>query len=621
MAADHTSLRARPGIGRVRQALSGGGILPTALACLALAALAAVLARCAFYGSHSPDESYYLAVPYRVYLGDALLIDEWQGSQFSAFLLYLPLTLFIRFTGSTDGILLFFRILFVICQTLVSFFVFIKVKRFGILTGLCSAGLFLLYVPEFMEALDYYTMSMMAVELIVVILFFSDRITAAKGVAVGILAACAVVSLPMLAVVYFVYAAAVPIAGIRSRKTKHPARGILSLRFFCSVTAGILLIFILFLFFLAARAPLNAYLKNIGNLFSGYDYVLSSANRERRNTFNYFAVVKNLFRLQPVGFLLSLLITVGLVIDRRRLAHRTFWCALLSVFYVYYAVSMLCGIPGRLEQSLLCPYILYMFTIHCYILTEKRNRKLLFVLCGGGAYILCLGAASAVFQYVGVLGCVIGNTAFAPVIKDLHRELRCATADFGDGDKRRFERRIPAILTAACVVCAVGIALGCGGSLVVSDRVDSGLRWDGEPIRETVENGPMKGIIVSQREKAVYDRVSADIGLIHELAPGGLYIEGRLPVGYLMYDARVCACSAWYVDNPELTGRYYEADPNRIPQAVYLPTEDIYADEELFRFLIQMFIRDYGKTHPLFADYERIKGEAGYILLAPDARE
>ena len=42
-------------------------------------------------------------------LGDRLLIDEWHMSQFSGVLLYLPVLLFERLTGGTDGIYLAFR--------------------------------------------------------------------------------------------------------------------------------------------------------------------------------------------------------------------------------------------------------------------------------------------------------------------------------------------------------------------------------------------------------------------------------------------------------------------------------------------------------------------------------
>ena len=95
---------------------------------IAIAFFALLSFRGAFYGIASPDESFYLTIPYRIINGDALFVDEWHASQLSSFLLWLPMKLYISITGGTDGIVLFFRCLFVICQTAVSCYTYKKVK-------------------------------------------------------------------------------------------------------------------------------------------------------------------------------------------------------------------------------------------------------------------------------------------------------------------------------------------------------------------------------------------------------------------------------------------------------------------------------------------------------------
>jgi len=109
---------------------------------------ALTLFRSIFYGIATPDESFYLTIPYRVIKGDALLLDEWHASQLSAFLLYLPMKLFLLINKSTDGIILYFRFLFAISQTAVSCYTYYKLKKFGTLPALISAVIFLLYVPS-----------------------------------------------------------------------------------------------------------------------------------------------------------------------------------------------------------------------------------------------------------------------------------------------------------------------------------------------------------------------------------------------------------------------------------------------------------------------------------------
>ncbi len=88
-----------------------------------------VLLRASFYGTHTWDESFYLTIPYRFFLGDAPFVDEWHVSQLSAFLQYIPLWLFVKIAGSAEGIILYFRILTCLCQFAIAVFMFQKLKK------------------------------------------------------------------------------------------------------------------------------------------------------------------------------------------------------------------------------------------------------------------------------------------------------------------------------------------------------------------------------------------------------------------------------------------------------------------------------------------------------------
>lgn len=58
------------------------------------------------YGFGGNDEAFYLTVPQRFNMGDALIKDEWHLSQLSGFLLMPFVWLFTTITGSTEGIIL-----------------------------------------------------------------------------------------------------------------------------------------------------------------------------------------------------------------------------------------------------------------------------------------------------------------------------------------------------------------------------------------------------------------------------------------------------------------------------------------------------------------------------------
>jgi|GEM_PF-5308793 len=599
-----------------RGAVLNNGAVSCILCLAALLLLGGILLFSSFRGLHSPDESFYLTVPYRVYLGDALLIDEWQESQFSSFLQYLPLALFIRVTGSADGIVLFFRILFVICQTAVSIFIFFRMKRFGVLSALCSAALFLVYVPEYVESLDYYTMSLMALASVAVILFPADRVSLPMGAGAGVLFACAVVAQPMLAVLYILYTAGVFTAAVIKKKKN--ISQYLTFRVWGSISVGVLLTAVVFLVFLLSRASLKDYIDNIGNLFLGYNHILPFVSDQKGNVLRYDIIVGALIRLHPVGFYLSVGLTSALFVDFRRLSHRTVWCLLLGIFYAYYVVSVLVTLRDRVDLSLFTPYILFVFSLHCYLLTRQKNRRFLLIWLAGLVYTLCLGAISRALNYVGVIGCVISNIAFAPISCNLIRELRAEAVDRADR-AAGIKKTTAVIMTAVCVACGAGILFCNAGVLAVSDHLSYDfLTWRDHGAQVTVTQGPLKGIAVSEEEKDANDRILSDLSLLKELAPGKLYVAGMLPYVYLASDEAPGTCSAWNTEKDDLLKMYYEMNPAHIPVAVYVPFIDVYRNGSLDPGVLYGFVYRY-KENPFFKEYTMQKGDVGYFLIAPDA--
>ena len=71
------------------------------------------------WGMADIDETFYLSIPFRLVQGDALLVEEWNLSQLSALLLYPIMKVYLFLFKSTDGIVLSFRIIYVIFQILV----------------------------------------------------------------------------------------------------------------------------------------------------------------------------------------------------------------------------------------------------------------------------------------------------------------------------------------------------------------------------------------------------------------------------------------------------------------------------------------------------------------------
>ncbi len=603
---------------RERRAGSGGSALKTALCFAVLAAFGGLLVRCAFYGVHTPDESFYLTVPYRILLGDALMINEWQGSQFSAFLQYLPLAAFLKIAGSTEGIILFSRLLFVFCQTAVSVFIFLMLRRYGTFGALASALLFLVYVVECVEALDYYTMSLTPFVLIALLLFASDRVSVFKSVFIGVLGACAVTALPVLAVVYFVYTAAVCVWFSANRKKKKPSAHA-ALRLWGGITAGVVLTAAAFLVFLLPQASLPELFHGVKNLFAGFNHVLPFTPGKECNTLNYGMIVKSLYRLQPIGFSLSLALTAGLLLDFRRMKHRWIWIPVLCLFTLYYVVSVMAQLRAAIVQSMFSPYVLFVFTIQCYLLTKKKNRRFLWIWCAGVVYMICLGAISRALNYVGAIGCVISCVAFGPVAGALFAELRLPSAREISARLQKTKKAVCFASAVVCIVCCAGVVAVNAAALWESDRLDAYLNRKEEPSSAVLTEGPLKGIYVSEKDKEAYDLLISDLKQIRMLSDGRLYVDGMLPPAYLMMDAPPATSSAWYMGKPELLESYYQQDPSRVAGAVYVPFIELYNNNQTNYNVLYSFQYHFFADYPRFKDYTLIRGGAGYILIAPEA--
>ena len=65
------------------------------------------------YGYIYNDEPFILTLSHRLIKGDAFLYDEWQPTQLTGFLNYPWMYLFVSTHSNTDGIILYFRHLYV----------------------------------------------------------------------------------------------------------------------------------------------------------------------------------------------------------------------------------------------------------------------------------------------------------------------------------------------------------------------------------------------------------------------------------------------------------------------------------------------------------------------------
>ena len=146
------------------------------------------------------DESFFLATPYRLYQGDALLIDEWNVTQLSSFLMIPIFNLVMKIQGLT-GIILTFRYIFVCVQALVSMVLFNMLKKYSKFGAIVGVIAFLWYTPYSINALSYNSMGIISLALFTAF-WVSEGKVRMYSVCAGIFLAFSVLCNPFLVILH-----------------------------------------------------------------------------------------------------------------------------------------------------------------------------------------------------------------------------------------------------------------------------------------------------------------------------------------------------------------------------------------------------------------------------------
>jgi hypothetical protein len=115
-----------------------------------------------YFGISPHDESYYVAMPYRMVLGDHFFINEYSLGQTASFFTYPFIKLFIYITKSTDSIILFARYLHLIANLILATLVFYSFKKISATwIALLLALICIVFTPFNIHSLSYNTLAIL----------------------------------------------------------------------------------------------------------------------------------------------------------------------------------------------------------------------------------------------------------------------------------------------------------------------------------------------------------------------------------------------------------------------------------------------------------------------------
>ena len=199
------------------------------------------------FGQGFEDEYFYISIAQRICNGDALLYDEWHLAQLMGIFLAPLYSVFHYFNPANEGIIIYFRLCYVVFHTIVSIILYINIRKNYNFSNF-AALLFMVYTPYQIMSLSYNTMSIDF--LLLAYLLFSHRNVFCYIIS-GIFLSCAVLNTPYLAVIYiilFLY--------VMFFSKKENGDSLCDKQSFILVSIGVIISIILFVGFLLSRASL-----------------------------------------------------------------------------------------------------------------------------------------------------------------------------------------------------------------------------------------------------------------------------------------------------------------------------------------------------------------------------
>lgn len=584
------------------------------------------------FGFGDNDESFIISISLRLVRGDSLLTDEWHLSQLSAFLTYSFAKIYVVIVGSTEGIILYFRYLFVLLQVVISTTIYCYFRRYGVI-AIFSALLYCLHIPlAQLMTLGYNSYSLAFVELTgLMLLSTSYKFSNIKLFFAGIFAACSVLSCPLLMFVYFSYF--ILVVCFEANKHKNNQFSKLSDKYFSFktwawITGGILVVAALFFLFLFSRTTLSDIIKNFPMMINGPEYNLGLSYGSIIATTSLLTM----FMLNPALFVLDVILIAALTFDKKRLNHRSMYLICEIIIFTVYMIILVKSNKMETLFHVFWMWPIFQLGLICYILTKNKNKQLFyFVFLLGSIYSFLLDLESDT-SIAAMMAMAVPNTAGVIFIKDLSVELfeEYRNNSFRNQQKNIYKMQqkslnvktkdqLPRyIALSLCISIIAQIGVQCFVNVdfkniyceyILDHAVDKT-----EPFDVTLKYGPQKGLKTTKYKSDLYYNTLDDLSEIKDNCSEAVLIPILAPWCYLYLDLPFATYTTYLLQYEQFDNTlsrlqdYYKFHPDKSPEYIYIPLYDEYYAKNNMQAVKML------EKFENFFDVTVKEGKEGYIL-------
>ena len=507
------------------------------------------------YGYGDIDESFYLTVPYRMCLGDALFTDEWHLSQMAGFILYPFVWIYAKINGNLDGIILAARYLCTAIQCSIGMFIYFRTRKINWLGASVAAICYTLYIPFNITALSYNSMGIMALVVTLVILLTAETVLYLQYIIAGMFFAFAVLCNPYLLFVYLLYVLFVCTKSIIDQRISFDTCCITSLKGLLYITIGAVIIAVIFLAFVFSRMSIIELIEAIPAILGDPEHTHRSFAYKLYMFFNSIIIQRKRL-LQPIYLAMSVLLLICLC-DKERVKHKLmyfFTASLLTIclMVIHFRINYINHLMWSL--NILGPII--------FLISSDKSVKQIFYLLWlpGMLYAFCLHLSSNQTFYA------ISSASTVAIVGSILMLALFAEECFEESDNA-------IIRNFVCLITAFMMLFQISTEALLRYKH---IFWDSEIETQTclIEHGIEAGIYVSEPKHKLYYDYLQNLSILHNYdAKKVLYLSDHTWF-YLTDDYEFACYSAWLSGVNEVTiarlKQYYSFNPEKMPDVVYV---------------------------------------------------
>ncbi len=510
--------------------------------------------RC-FYSVNTTDEAYYIGTVYRLWFGDGMLCDEWNPTQqMCSFWLYPFYALFRLILGSNDGMILAFRLLYIVFQLFISGYMYGKLKKFGYISFF-PIFFYLLSTAFNINSLSYNTMANSALVALLVTLVMMEKPDWKNCIWCGIFASIVVMGNPYAVFAYVLYGAACVVVTLLLKKWNKEIPVSLQFETFFKMSLTAAGIFVIFLIFTFWHATLERIVKNLPYIVGDQEHV-QRWNVKISDYFRYF-------REHYLGaVIVPIVVSVIALFDKKRVKHGV----------IYMGLSVVSILPYMIYHGLISDYVpinlvtvpICFLGLTAYVVSEKKLHRVF--------YIWYLPA-----MFYPFIVQITSNTGPLAVSAGFVTAGAASVLLAASWAMEQENDLIKNVLHGVIVL-----------QLVIMLFLRITFVWVDAPMSELttkVERGAAKGLYTTEVVAQYYEEMYDDIDALKMTEDDGFLVVGSEPLLYLYADRQVASYSTWQVyTNETRLYRYYEIHDGegRFPSVVYCAE----ADDTIFESIL-----------------------------------